>query len=56
MRNDDYAHTSAHDFYLGFTRAITGLEMNFVGKKELFVFLWVILNTWEENRWIDLEE
>jgi 1-acyl-sn-glycerol-3-phosphate acyltransferase len=32
-------HTSAHDFYLGiFTRAITGLEMNFVGKKELFVF------------------
>jgi hypothetical protein len=24
-------HTSAHDFYLGiFTRAITGLEMNFV--------------------------
>jgi hypothetical protein len=44
-------HTSAHDFYLGiFTRAITGLEMNFVGKKELFVFLWVIiLNTWEET-------
>lgn len=34
-------HTSAHDFYLGiFTRAITGLEMNFVGKKELFVFPW----------------
>ena len=32
-------HTSAHDFYLGiFTRAITGLEMNFVGKKELFRF------------------
>jgi hypothetical protein len=31
-------------FYLGiFTRAITGLEMNFVGKKELFVFLWVII-------------
>jgi hypothetical protein len=30
--------------------------MNFVGKKELFVFPWVIiLNTWE-NRWIDLEE
>jgi hypothetical protein len=37
-------HTSAHDFYLGiFTRAITGLEMNFVGKKELFVFLWLLL-------------
>jgi 1-acyl-sn-glycerol-3-phosphate acyltransferase len=32
-------HTSAHDFYLGiFTRGITGLEMNFVGKKELFTF------------------
>ena len=32
-------HTSAHDFYLGiFTRGITGLEMNFVGKKELFAF------------------
>lgn len=32
-------HTSAHDFYLGiFTRGITGLEMNFVGKKELFRF------------------
>jgi hypothetical protein len=48
-------HTSAHDFYLGiFTRAITGLEMNF---EEGIVFLWVIiLNTWEENRWIDLEE
>jgi 1-acyl-sn-glycerol-3-phosphate acyltransferase len=32
-------HTSAHDFYLGiFTRGITRLEMNFVAKKELFVF------------------
>lgn len=32
-------HTSAHDFYLGiFTRGITGLEMNWVGKKELFRF------------------
>jgi 1-acyl-sn-glycerol-3-phosphate acyltransferase len=32
-------HTSAHDFYLGiFTRGITGLEMNFVGKSELFRF------------------
>jgi hypothetical protein len=41
-------HTS-HDFYLGiFTRAITGLEMNFVGKKELFVFFG-LLNTWEET-------
>ena len=32
-------HTSWHDFYLGiFTRGITGIEMNFVGKKELFRF------------------
>jgi 1-acyl-sn-glycerol-3-phosphate acyltransferase len=32
-------HTSAHDFYVGiFTRGITGLEMNWVGKKELFRF------------------
>lgn len=32
-------HTSAHDFFIGiFTRGITGLEMNFVGKKELFRF------------------
>lgn len=32
-------HTSWHDFYLGiFTRGILGLEMNFVGKKELFIF------------------
>jgi 1-acyl-sn-glycerol-3-phosphate acyltransferase len=32
-------HTSWHDFFLGlFTRGILGLEMNFVGKKELFVF------------------
>jgi 1-acyl-sn-glycerol-3-phosphate acyltransferase len=32
-------HTSNHDFYLGiFTRGITGLEMNWVGKKELFRF------------------
>ena len=32
-------HTSAHDFYLGiFTRGITGVDMNYVGKKELFGF------------------
>lgn len=30
-------HSSWHDFYVGvFTRKIVGLEMNFVGKKELF--------------------
>lgn len=30
-------HSSWHDFYVGvFTRRILGLEMNFVGKKELF--------------------
>jgi hypothetical protein len=49
-------HTSAHDFYLGiFTRAITGLEMNFV-EEGIICFSVIILNTWEENRWIDLEE
>lgn len=32
-------HTSWHDFYIGiFTRGSLGLEINFVGKKELFVF------------------
>ncbi len=32
-------HTSWHDFYLGiFTRGIVGLEMNYIAKKELFIF------------------
>lgn len=32
-------HTSWHDFYIGLlTRGIIGLEMNWVGKKELFQF------------------
>jgi 1-acyl-sn-glycerol-3-phosphate acyltransferase len=32
-------HTSWHDFYLGiFVRGITGVEMNYIGKKELFRF------------------
>ncbi|HLF53287.1 1-acyl-sn-glycerol-3-phosphate acyltransferase [Flavobacterium sp.] len=32
-------HTSWHDFYLGiFTRGILGVEINWVGKKELFRF------------------
>lgn len=32
-------HTSWHDFYLGiFTRGISGIEINWVGKKELFRF------------------
>lgn len=32
-------HTSWHDFYLGvFTRGISGTEINWVGKKELFRF------------------
>jgi len=32
-------HTSWQDFYLGiFARGIIGLEMNFLGKKELFCF------------------
>lgn len=32
-------HTSWYDFFVGlFTRGILGLQMNFVGKKELFTF------------------
>lgn len=32
-------HTSWHDFYIGvFTRGIIGKDMNFVAKKELFIF------------------
>ncbi len=32
-------HTSWHDFYIGIlTRGVVGIEMNFVGKKELFMF------------------
>lgn len=32
-------HTSWYDFFIGlFTRGIIGLQMNFVGKKELFIF------------------
>ncbi len=32
-------HTSWHDFYIGLlTRGIIGLEINYVAKKELFVF------------------
>lgn len=32
-------HTSNHDFYIGLlTRGISGLQMNWVGKKELFKF------------------
>lgn len=32
-------HTSWHDFYIGvFTRGVMGININFVGKKELFVF------------------
>jgi hypothetical protein len=31
--------------------------MNFREERIICFFLWVIiLNTWEENRWIDLEE
>ncbi|WP_242132435.1 1-acyl-sn-glycerol-3-phosphate acyltransferase [Aestuariivivens marinum] len=32
-------HTSWHDFYIGvLLRAVLGIKVNFVGKKELFVF------------------
>lgn len=40
-------HTSWHDFYIGvFVRGITELKMNFVGKKELFVFPFGIYFKW----------
>lgn len=40
-------HTSWHDFYLGlFTRGIMGLEMNWVGKKELFRFPFNFYFSW----------
>lgn len=40
-------HTSWHDFYLGiFAREITGLEMNYIGKKELFIFPFNYYFTW----------
>ncbi len=40
-------HTSWHDFYLGiFTRAITGLAMHWLGKKELFQFPFTIYFRW----------
>jgi hypothetical protein len=49
-------HTSAHDFIGIFTRGITGLEMNWVGKKELFRFPFgFILDIWAVNHWIVLE-
>jgi hypothetical protein len=48
-------HTSAHDFIWDFTRGITGLEMNWVGKKELFRFPFgFILDIWAVNHWIVL--
>jgi len=32
-------HTSWHDFYIGvLVRAVLGIKVNFIGKKELFVF------------------
>jgi 1-acyl-sn-glycerol-3-phosphate acyltransferase len=40
-------HTTWHDFYLGlFTRGIVELEMNWVGKKELFCFPFGIYFRW----------
>jgi 1-acyl-sn-glycerol-3-phosphate acyltransferase len=40
-------HTSWHDFYLGlFTRGIVRLEMNWVGKKELFRFPFGVYFRW----------
>lgn len=40
-------HTSWHDFYIGLcTRGSLGLEINFVGKKELFVFPFGLYFKW----------
>ncbi|MDI9310315.1 MAG: hypothetical protein QM535_08865 [Limnohabitans sp.] len=40
-------HTSWNDFYIGiFTRGSLGLEINFVGKKELFVFPFGLYFKW----------
>lgn len=40
-------HTSWHDFFLGiFSRGILKLQINFVGKKELFVFPFGIYFKW----------
>jgi len=47
-------HTSWHDFYLGiFTRGITGIEMNFIGKKELFRFPFGFYFRWMGGASID---
>lgn len=40
-------HTSWHDFYMGlFVRGIIGLQINYVGKKELFRFPYGFLFRW----------
>lgn len=40
-------HTSWHDFYIGvFTRGILQQQMNFVAKKELFVFPFGLYFKW----------
>lgn len=51
-------HTSNHDFYIGlFTRGISGLQMNWVGKKELFRFpLDITLRMLAENLLIARED
>lgn len=40
-------HTSWHDFYMGlFVRGVIGLQINYVGKKELFRFPYGFLFRW----------
>ncbi len=47
-------HTSWHDFYLGiFTRGIMDMEMNFIGKKELFRFPFGLYFRWMGGAPID---
>ena len=47
-------HTSWHDFYLGiFTRGIMNMEMNFIGKKELFRFPFASYFRWMGGAPID---
>lgn len=51
-------HTSWHDFYLGiFSRGVTGIEINWVEKKNCFNFLLeVISNTWAVRHWTERED
>jgi 1-acyl-sn-glycerol-3-phosphate acyltransferase len=50
-------HTSWHDFYIGLlARGIIGLEMNYVAKKELFVFPFQYYFKWMGGAPLDRSE